>query len=177
MPFINFFAIQTPPYMQSNYRYSEKIQFPDDEQKILTRTRVVELTPQQKLHARCKVRARVLCDGREYGSREFLTNDNGEVDLAEFLRGCVKAAPLGSQSFKLELHLYDDTDKELLARNVDFAPEHVMSRAAANDLAAYRSGDTDCLNRLLLSRRSHLEWRKEAFDDDLAITKNKPDKQ
>ena len=174
LPFISLFMLQTPPYLTFGAEYGEEIRYAAADQRIVDRTRTLELQPMQKLCPRHPVEARVFCGGRSCGEREFLTDEQGEVALTEFLRKCVKAAPLGRRDFLLTLRLRDDSGRVLLSRDVAFTSDHVMPRAAANDLAAYRSGDTDCLNRLLLSRRSHLEWRQEVFADDFAVPADDP---
>ena len=168
MPLINYFIFQTPPYMAEGGRYSEKIKYDSEDQTILTRTRVVKLVPQQEMCSRYEVGARVLCNGRNVGSRKFRTNYSGEADLTEFLRECVKAAPLAERDFSLELELSDGSGEQL-KRKVKFKAEHVMSPRAANDLAACRGSDTDYLNKLLLRRRSHVEWREEVFSGDFKL--------
>ena len=169
MPFINLFIFQTPPYMTDGPNRYETVRYDESDRTVLKRTHIVTLTPEYRAHALCKVDARVLCNGQLCGSREFRTDDNGGVLLTEFLRECVAAAPLTARDFSLELKLSDNDGNMLLTRKVEFKAEQVMSTAAARDLAAYRRSDTDCLNKLLLSRRSHREWRQELFADDLAI--------
>lgn len=170
MPFINFFMLQTPPYMTTGSAYGEKILYQPDDQPVLSRTRIEDLYPTQDLYPQCKVLAGVSSGGISYGTQEFRTDDDGKVVLTDFLRECLKAAPFDSRHFTLSLRLFDGSGHEVVSRKVDFAPEHVMSAVAANDLAAYRNGGTDCLNRLLLSRRSHTEWRRKLFADDLALS-------
>ena len=173
MPLVNYFMFQTPPYMvphawAEDLLDVETVKYGSGDHTTVKRTREVKLVPQQELCARYDVSARVLCGGRTVGSRKFRTDDRGKADLTEFLRECVKAAPLAARDFSLELELSDGSGEQL-KRKVDFKAEQVMSTDAANDLAACRGNDTDCLNKLLLRRRSHVEWREEVFSGEFAL--------
>lgn len=178
MPFINLFCtFQTPPYMPMRYQYahiySEEEKFAPSDQSVLGRKIAVRLTPEQVVPPVCKVTARVFCDGEVCGSGEYTADGNGVVDLTELLRRSSANAPSPEGRMELELRLRDGAGAELLTRRVEFAVDQVMSRKAARDLRAYRDDGTDCLNKLLLSRRSHQEWRQELFGGEFAFPEDK----
>ena len=172
MPFINLFcAFQTPPYMPMRYKfahiYGEDEKFAVADQTVLARKIAVRLTPEQVALSSCKVSARVLCGGKLCGEREYTADADGVVDLTELL--CRSAATASDGGLTLEFDVRDVSGRRVLTRRVDLTVDQVMPRMAVHDLRAYRDAGTDCLNKLLLSRRSHEAWKQDLFDGEFAF--------
>ena len=167
LPFVNFFAIQTPPYMTDGSNYGVEVKYDEGDQTVLERKLRVKLTPEQIALASCKVSARVLCGSGLCGSGEYTADAAGVVDLTELVRNSAAKAP--AKHLTLELAVRDDSGTTVLTRRVDFTVDQVLPRQAERDLRAYRNADTDCLNKLLLSRRSHAEWHADIFNDEFAL--------
>ena len=138
MPFVNLFCtFQTPPYMPMKYRfahmYAEEVKLAPADQPVLSRKLLTTLTPEQIAFGSCKLTARVLCDGKVCGEREYVTDGDGNADLTELLRGGAATASSASGKLVLELHLCDRSGAPVLERRVELAAEQVLPRAAARE--------------------------------------------
>lgn len=179
MPFLNlFFIFQTPPYLTSRYYAASRIEkLPVSEQFPLAEVRRINTFAKQEKYTGCQLIAKLFCDGEEFAAAEFITDSSGEVKLGKFVREALKNLPeekFASENISLELQL-EENGVGITRRILIISKDSIMSKSSRNDLALYESSSVDELNKILLRKRSHRQWRKPLLDEMLRDFQQKYD--
>lgn len=179
MPFLNlFFIFQTPPYLTSRYYAASRIEkLPVSEQFPLAEVRRINTFAKQEKYTGCQLIAKLFCDGEDFAAAKFITDSSGEVKLGKFVREALKNLPeekFASENIALELQL-EENGVGITRRILIISKDSIMSKSSRNDLALYESSSVDELNKILLRKRSHRQWRKPLLDEMLRDFQQKYD--
>lgn len=171
MPVINyFFLFQTPPYfLEGAYRYSRTNKFPRSEWEVIQRTIDTTIREKQRLNSFCRINARIYSPADTKGAvREANLNGHGAISLTKFVRDYIRKRPFHEKEFILNVNLLRN-GSVTAQRTIRIDTERFMSAQAKSDKRKYNSKNTDCLNKILLRKRSHKDWRTELLGQDFKL--------